>query len=136
LVISLLSALSTPESSLDGVSQGLTWIPDRYEGYPEFELVLRPVLEKRLSLGQFRFHVEIGKQHQHCVSGYEDENVPEAVQVRKIDRRPGLAENPVINPAENSHSPDCRRSDSEAVNPLVSNSVWDYTIKIYQKYDY
>lgn len=121
---SLLCQLSIPaQSSLDSVAQSLTWIPDRNEGYPELELVLWPVLQQRLSLGQLRFHVEVGEEHQHRVGGYKNEYVPKAVQVWKIDRGPGLAEDPVIDPAEHRNCPDGRRSDAQAVDPLVTNSV-------------
>lgn len=108
---------------LDGGAQCLTWISNRYERYAELKLIFWPILEQRLPLRQLRFHIEICEQHQHRVCSYEYEYMPKAVQIWKVDCRPGLAKHPIVDPTKNCHAPNCGGTQAQTINALITNSA-------------
>ncbi len=51
--------------------------------YAQFKRVMRPIFDHRSLMGMILLDVEIGKKHHSCVGCDENQNVPNAVQVRK-----------------------------------------------------
>ena len=86
-------------------------------------VVTRPEPESGVGVGDFLLRVKVGEEDAAVGGGEEDEDVPEAVHVGKVDHLPEVAEQAVADPRRESHEPheatthphvvDARRAASE-----------------------
>ena len=107
---------------LDGIIK-LFVVIDRHVRYAELEIVPRPVLERGPAFRPLVVDEEVGKQYAGRIGGDEDENVPEAVQVREVHPRPGVAEHAIVNPANDGHDQDGGIADAQPIHALILHAT-------------
>ena len=63
--------------------------------------------------------IAVGKEDDGAVGGEEDEDVPDTVEVGEANPGPVGAEEPVIDPGDQSHADDADAPLAQAHDPLV-----------------
>lgn len=76
--------------------------------------------------------LEVGKENADGVGGNGDEDVPDAVQVRRIVRRPGLAEHSIENPADDGRCPAQAAPNAQSFHSLYSASAGNVVSRLVQ----
>lgn len=90
---------------------------------PQLKCISRPVLKHR---GLFRSLVtdsKIRKENARRVSCDKYEHMPQAVQVRKVDVRPRLAEQSVVYPTSHGKQPHQRTSNAQTVHATALDTL-------------
>lgn len=92
---------------------------DGHVRHAQLKGVMRPILELGPTLGSFVTDEKVRKQHASRVRRDEDQDVPKTVQIREVDPGPGVAEHPVIDPANDGQHQDGGVSHSQPVHALI-----------------
>ena len=98
-------------------------------------LITRPEPQPRIILRDFFFGVEIRKQNAALRRREEDEDVPEAVHVGKVDRLPEVAEHAVGEPRHECDDPHKAAAHAHVVDPRRRTSETERGKNIYVTFD-
>ena len=91
-------------------------------------VITRPKPESGIGVGDFLFRVEVGKEDAAMGGGEEDEDVPEAVHVGKVDHLPEVAEQAVADPRREGHEPHEATTHPHVVDALRPTSETELRI--------
>lgn len=96
---------------------------NRHIWYAQLEVIGRPILELRPTFRPFVADEKVRKQHTRRVRRNEDQNVPESVQVGKVQPRPRIAEHSIVDPAHDGHYQNGGIADAQSVDPFVMDAT-------------
>lgn len=99
---------------------------DRHIRNAEFEIVGRPILQLGNPIRVLILHGKVGKQDASRICCYENQNMPDSMQIRKIRTPPRVAEELVRNPAgqrqhQHNATPNSQPQDATVAFAVFSN---------------
>ena len=109
---------------------GFEWVEGDVGNTTQIVVITRPKPQSGIGVRDFLFRVKIGKQDAAVGGREEDEDVPEAMHVGKVDHLPEVAEQAVADPRREGNEPHKATTHPHIVHPLRTTSEKELRIQL------